>query len=76
MVMSEGELAGAVHQCVRALRRQNLTPWRVELGAKQCGGKGWARIAGLPVEIVPLDDYFRVAYKEWAEERFTRYDER
>jgi hypothetical protein len=63
-------LIGGIRQRIRALRRNNLTPWRIELGREQIKAAQQAlEILGYPVEAVPVDDYFRVAYLEWAYER-------
>lgn len=58
---------------IRTLKTQGLTPWRIELGSELAEEIGNPReLLGLPVETVPLKDYFRVAYLEWAQERAGR----
>lgn len=58
-----------VRQRIVALEAQGLTPWRVELGRTMAETAGNpTKLWDLPVEIVPLDDYFRVAYLEWTQD--------
>jgi hypothetical protein len=60
-------ILGGLRQRIRALTREHLTPWRIEIGRDLAEKLGHpTKLIGLPVEVVPLDDYFRVAYVEWA----------
>ena len=62
-------LIAEVQRRIYQIEDQGYTPWRVEIGA------GWIEtygkpdsVLGLPVEVVPVRDYLRVAYKEtWGE---------
>jgi hypothetical protein len=62
-----------VHRRAVLLEELGLTPWRVEVGEdwfvedgeKEPRQAVAREIWGLPVQIVDLPGYFRVAYKEW-----------
>jgi hypothetical protein len=60
-------ILGGIRQRIRVLESEGLTPWRIEIGSEMAERLGHpTALLGLPVEVVPLADYFRVAFTEWA----------